>query len=96
MYTYNRNLEDSDFVISISNQMMFNLNNNLTSLNSVANSYASNNKIRIYNAQVELLLGEMLLKLNYIIETLENNRIIGSYIVDLNSFNYKFCNADCD
>jgi hypothetical protein len=70
MYTYNRSLEDNDFVISISNQMMFDLNNNLTSLNSVANSYASNNEIRIDNAQTELLLGEMVLKLNYIIETI--------------------------
>lgn len=96
MYTYNRNVEDNDFVISISNQMMFDTNNNLTSLNSVANSYSSNSEIRIDNAQIELLLGEVVLKLNYIIETVENNRIIGSYIGDLKSFNYNFCNADCD
>ncbi|WP_027076313.1 hypothetical protein [Maribacter antarcticus] len=96
IYTYNRNVEDNDFVISISNQMIFDRNNNLTSLNSVANSYSSNSEIRIDNAQIELLLGQVVLKLNYIIETVENNRIIGSYIGDLNSFNYKFCNADCD
>jgi hypothetical protein len=96
IYTYNRNIEDNDFVISISNQMMFDSNNSLTSLNSLANSYSSNSEIRIDNAQIELLLGQVVLKLNYIIETVENNRIIGSYIGDLNSFNYKFCNADCD
>ena len=96
IYTYNRNIEDNDFVISISNQMMFDSNNNLTSLNSVANSYSSNSEIKIDNAQIELLLGQVVLELNYIIETLENKRIIGSYIGDLNSFNYDFCYADCD
>ena len=96
IYTYNRNIEDNDFVISISNQMMFDSNNNLTSLNSVANSYSSNSEIKIDNAQIELLLGQVVLELNYIIETVENKRIIGSYIGDLNSFNYKFCYADCD
>lgn len=96
MYTYNRNLKDNDFVISISNQMMFDTNNNLTSLNNVANSYSSNSEIRIDNAQIELLLGEVVLKLNYIIETVENNRIIGPYVGNLKSFNYNFCNADCD
>ncbi len=96
IYTYDRNVEDNDFVISMSNQMMFDLNNNLTSLNSVANSYSSNSEIRIDNAQIELLLGQVTLELNYIIETAENKRIIGSYIGDLKSVNYKFCYADCD
>ena len=96
IYTYNENIEDNDFVISISNQMMFDLNNNLTSFNSMANSYSSNSEIRIDNAQIELLLGRVVLELNYIIETEENKRIIGSYIGNLNSFNYKFCDADCD
>ena len=96
VYTYNRNIEDNDFVISISNQMMFDLNNSLTSLNSMANSYASNNEIKIDNAQIELLLGQVVLELNYIIETVENKRIIGSYVGDLKSFNYKSCDFDCD
>jgi hypothetical protein len=96
IYTYNRNVEDNDFVISISNQMIFDLNNNLTSLNSVANSYSSNSEIRIDNAQIELLVGQMVLELNYIIETVGNKRIIGSYVGDLKGFNYTFCNADCD
>ena len=96
IYTYDRNAEENDFVISIINQMMFDFNNNLTFSNSVANSYSSNSEIRIDNAQIELLLGQVVLELNYIIETLENKRIIGSYIGDLNSFNYDFCYADCD
>jgi len=97
VYTYNRNVEDNDFVISIRNQMMFDFNNNnLTSLSSVANSYSSNSDIRIDNAQIELLLGQVTLELNYIIETAANNRIVGSYIGSLESFNYNFCYADCD
>ena len=96
IYTYDRNLKDNDFVIRVGNQMMFNLNNDLIYLNSVANSYSSNNEIRIDNAQIELLLGQVTLELNYIIKTVENKRITGSYSGDLKSFNYKFCNADCD
>ncbi len=61
--------------------MIFDLNNNLTSLNSVANSYLSNSEIRIDNAKIELLLGQMVLELNYIIETVGNKRITGSYIL---------------
>tara|TARA_B100000795_G_C22740614_1_gene415179 strand:+ start:578 stop:1180 length:603 start_codon:yes stop_codon:yes gene_type:complete len=96
IYTYNRNEADNDFVISISNQMMFDFNNNLTSLNGVANSYSSNSEIRIDNAQIELLLGQVILELNYIIETTENKRIVGSYIGKLASFNYNSCITDCD
>ena len=75
---------------------MFDLNNNLISLNSVANSYSSNSEIKIDNAQIELLFDQVLLELNYIIETVENKRIIGSYIGDLKNFNYKSCDFDCD
>jgi len=96
IYTYDRNAEENDFVISIINQMMFDFNNNLTFSNSVANSYSSNSEIRIDNAQIELLLGQVSLELNYIIETSEKKRIVGTYIGNLKRFNYNFCNVDCD
>ena len=96
IYRYNRNVEENDFVISIINQMMFDFNNNLNFSNSVANSYSSNSEIRIDNAQIELLFGQVSLELNYIIETAEKKRIVGTYIGNLKSFNYVYCDVGCD
>ena len=47
IYTFNRNAEGNDFVISISNQMIFDLKNNLISLNSLTNIYASNSVMQV-------------------------------------------------
>ena len=55
IYTYDRNAEENDFVISISNQMIFDPNNNLISLNSVANSYSSNSEIKIDKNSIKIM-----------------------------------------
>lgn len=96
IYTYEKDALENDFVISIKNEMNFDSDNNLVSQEIVANPSFSDNEFTIENAQIELLFGQVILELNYIIELKGQKRIVGSYVGDLSSFTYNYCYADCD
>ena len=76
VYEYNRGAVDNDFVISISNAMNFDSNNKLISQESVAIPYFTDQEFSIENAQIELLFGQVIFELNYIIELNERKRIV--------------------
>lgn len=97
IYTYNRDSVENDFELRIFNEMHFNDKNELISQQTIAYEHATlNEEGIIQNAQLELLLGEVVVELNYVIETITNERIAGSYLGPLENFTYSFCNADCD
>lgn len=96
VYTYEKDALDNDFFISVKNEMNFDSDNKLVSQEIVANPSSSDNAYTIENAQIELLFGQVILELNYIIELNGQKRIVGSYIGDLSSFTYNYCYADCD
>ena len=95
-YKYTKGSDANDFIISVHNEMIFSNDNTLTSLSKVATTQALQNELLIENAQIELLLGHMVVQLHYNIETVDKKRIVGSYTGSLKEFNYNSCYADCD
>ena len=96
VYKYARDAEDNDFYITLTNHMRFDVNNILTSYNTVATGFVSDETIRIYNAQLEIVLNPLTVSVNYLIETDGKKKIVGSFSGLLKNYRYNICESDCD
>ena len=76
--------------------MRFDVNNILTSYNTVATGFVSDETIRIDNAQLEIELKPLTLSVNYLIETDGKKKIAGSFSGLLKNYTYNICESDCD